>query len=59
MALHSMEKFGNSLIYFFPRKNLNINDNLEESQNKELLKMLQEHSSAYAWEYIDMKGSGT
>ena len=56
MDLHSMEKFGNSLIEFFLGKKLNVNNNLEESQKKELINMLQEHSSAYAWEYINMKG---
>ena len=50
MALHSMEKIGNSLIEIFPGKNLNNNNNLEESQEKESIKMLQEHSSTYAWE---------
>ena len=48
MTLHSMEKFGNSLIDFFLGKTLNINDIIKEYQNKELVKMLQEHSSAYA-----------
>jgi len=56
MDLHSMENFGNSLIEIFPGKTLNINDNLEESQNQQLIKMLQEHSSTYAWEYTNMKG---
>lgn len=50
-----MENFGNYLIEIFLGKTLNINNNLEESQKKELIKMLQEHSSAYAWEYTDMK----
>ena len=53
-----MDKFGNYLIKKFPGKTLNINNNLEESQKKELVKMLQEHSSAYAWEYTEMKGIG-
>ena len=51
-----MEKIGNSTIEIFQGKTLNINNNLEEFQNKELIKMLQEHPSAYAWEYTDMKG---
>ena len=55
LSLHSMEKIGNSLIEIFPGETLNINDNLEESQKKELIKMLQEHFYAYAWEYTNMK----
>ena len=56
LSWHSMEKFGNYTIEIFQGKTLNINNNLEEFQKKELIKMLQEHSSAYAWEYTDMKG---
>ena len=56
MSLHSTKKFSNSLIEIFLVKTLNINDNLEESQKEELIKMLQEHSSTYAWEYTNMKG---
>ena len=56
MALHSMEKFGNSQLEIFLDKTLNINNNLEEFQKRKLIEMLQRHSSAYAWEYTDMKG---
>jgi len=56
LSLHSMEKFGNSTIEIFPGKTLNINNNMEEFQKKELIRMLQEHSYSYAWENIDMKG---
>ena len=56
MSLYSMDKFGSSTIEIFPRKTLNINKNLEKSQQEELVKILQRHSSAYAWEYTDMKG---
>jgi len=56
MALHSMENFSSSQVGNFPRKTLNINNNFEESQKKKLIKMLQKQSSAYAWEYTDMKG---
>ena len=56
MTLHSMEKFGNSTIEIFLGKDLNINNNLEPFQKKELIKMLQEHYYAYAWEYIDING---
>ena len=50
-----MENFFNYLIEIFPGKTLNTNNNLEEYQKKELINMLQEHSSIYAWEYTDMK----
>jgi len=50
-----MENFGNSSIEFFPRKKLNSNENLNELQKKKLIEILQKHSSAYAWEYNDMK----
>eukprot|EP00253_Pinus_taeda_P013839 PITA_13839 len=56
MSLFSMEEFGSSAIEIFPRKTLNINKNLEKSQHEELTKILQKHSTAFAWEYTDMKG---
>ena len=51
-----MEEFGSSTIEIFPGKTLNINKNLEKSQQGELNKILQKHSTAFAWEYTDMKG---
>ena len=39
-----------------PRKTLNINPNLLESQTKQLLKVLRNHKEAFAWDYIDMQG---
>ena len=56
MSLFSMEEFGSSTIEIFPGKTLNINKNLERSQQEELTKILQKHSTAFAWEYTDMKG---
>ena len=56
MSLHSMEEFGSSTVEIFPGKTLNINKNLERLQQGKLIKKLQQHSSAYAWEYTDMKG---
>ena len=56
MSLYSMEEFGSSTIEIFPGKTLNINKNLEKSQQGELTKILQKHSTAFAWEYTDMKG---
>eukprot|EP00253_Pinus_taeda_P007596 PITA_07596 len=56
MSLFSMEEFGSSAIEIFPGKALNINRNLEKSQQEELTKILQRHSIAFAWEYTDMKG---
>ena len=56
MSLFSMEEFGSSTIEIFPGKTLNINKNLERSQQGELTKILQKHSTAFAWEYTDMKG---
>ena len=56
MSLYSMEEFGNSSIEIFLGKKLKINKNLEEFQKEELIKTLQKHSSAYAWEYTNMKG---
>ena len=54
MPLYSMEEFGNSVVEIFPGKSLNINKNLEKFQQEELIKTLQKHSFAYAWEYTDM-----
>ena len=51
-----MEEFSGSTIEIFPGKTLNINKNLEKSQQEGLTKILQKHSIAFAWEYIDMKG---
>jgi hypothetical protein len=51
-----MEKFGNSSIEIFPGKTLNVNENLEELQKNQLIEILQKHSSAFAWEYTDMRG---
>ena len=56
MLFRSMDKFGSSTIEIFPGKTLNINKNLEKSQQEELVKILHRHSSAYAWEYTYMKG---
>ena len=56
MSLYSMEEFGSSTIEIFPGRTLNINKNLEKLQQEELIKTLQKHSTAFAWEYIDMKG---
>jgi hypothetical protein len=56
MSLFSMEEFGSSTVEIFPGKTLNINKNLERLQQEELTKLLQKHSTAFAWEYTDMKG---
>eukprot|EP00253_Pinus_taeda_P028720 PITA_28720 len=55
MSLYSMEEFGSSTIDIFPGKTLNINKNLEKSQQEELAKVLQKNSTTFAWEYTDMK----
>ena len=55
MSLYSIEEFGSSTIEIFPGKTLNINKNLEKSQQEELTKILQKHSTTFAWEYTDMK----
>src|ERR1700733_1527298 len=56
MYLFSMEEFGSSTIEIFPGKTLNINRNLERSQQEKLSILLKRHSTAFAWEYPDMKG---
>eukprot|EP00253_Pinus_taeda_P019786 PITA_19786 len=56
MSLYSMEELGSSTIEISPGKTLKINKNLEKSQQEELTKILQKHSTAFAWEYNDMKG---
>lgn len=50
-----MEKNGNTLLEISRNKTLNINNNLEEFQKEQLIKMLKKHSSAFVWEYTDMK----
>eukprot|EP00253_Pinus_taeda_P021297 PITA_21297 len=54
MSLYSMEEFGSSATEIFPSKTLNIKKNLEKSQQEELTKILQKHSTAFAWEYTDI-----
>jgi hypothetical protein len=39
-----------------PGKTLNINAKLDSSQQKQLIEILRKHSSAFAWDYTDMKG---
>ena len=56
MAFHFIKAIVNSQVEIFPSKTLNINNKLKEFQKRKLIKMLQKHYSAYAWEYIDMKG---
>jgi len=56
MSLFSMEEFGSSTIEILLGKTLNINRNLERSQQEKLTKLLQKNSTAFAWEYTDMKG---
>ena len=56
MSLYSMDEFGNYSIEIFLGKTLNLNKNLGEFQKNKLIETLQKHSSAYAWEYTDMKG---
>eukprot|EP00253_Pinus_taeda_P021927 PITA_21927 len=56
MSLYSIEEFGNSKIEIFLGRTLNINNNLEKLQREKLIKTLQQHFAAYAWEYTDMKG---
>lgn len=51
-----MERFGNSQVEIFPDIILNTNNSLEQFQKRKLIHMLQKHSSAYAWEYTDLKG---
>ena len=46
MSLYSMEEFGSSTIKIFPRRTLNINNNLEKLQRENLFKTLQQHSAA-------------
>jgi hypothetical protein len=45
----------NKSIETFQGKILNINSNLE-IQKEQLIKMLQTHFDAFAWEYTDMRG---
>ena len=59
MSLHSMEEFGSSMVEIFPGKTLNIKKKLEILQHEKLMKKLQQHSSAYACEYTNMKGIST
>jgi hypothetical protein len=46
----------NEAIENFQGKTLNINSKLEEIQKEQLIKTLQKHFGAFAWEYTDMRG---
>jgi len=39
-----------------PRRILNINPNLSDSEIQQLIKLLHENKEAFAWDYTDMKG---
>jgi hypothetical protein len=39
-----------------PRRFLNINDNLNEQQQKKLIHILSIYQQDFSWEYLDMKG---
>jgi hypothetical protein len=39
-----------------PTITLNINSKLEENKKEQLIKTIQKHSGAFAWEYTDMHG---
>ena len=52
MSLYSIKEFGSSTIEIFPGKTLN--KNIEKFQQEKLVKILQIHSSAYAWEYTNI-----
>ena len=41
-------------IEIFPRKILNINSDLEVSQEKKLVELLRKYSKAFAWDYTNM-----
>jgi len=55
MSLYSMEEFGISTTEIFLGRTLNINNNLEKLHQEKIINKLQQHSTAYAWEYTDMK----
>ena len=43
-------------IEIFPRKSLNINSDLEVSQEQKLADLLRKYSKAFAWDYTNMTG---
>ena len=43
-------------IEIFPRRSLNINSDLEVSQEKNLIELLRKYSKAFAWDYTNMPG---
>ena len=53
-----MEKFGNSSIEIFLGKTLIANENMEDIQKKQLIEILQKHSSSFTWEFTNMRGIG-
>ena len=43
-------------IEIFPRKSLNINSNLEVSQEQNLIELLRKYSKSFDWDYTNMPG---
>ena len=58
-TIFSVDSISNShikTIEIFPRKSLNINSDLEVSQEKKLIELLRKYSKAFAWDYTNMLG---
>jgi hypothetical protein len=53
-SLNAIPKSCSTSIEIYPCKTLKINPKPKESQNNKLIELLQKHSGAFAWDYIDM-----
>ena len=55
----SVDSISNShikVIAIFPGKSLNINSDLEVSQEQKLVELLRKYSKSFAWDYTNMPG---
>lgn len=44
------------MIQISPRKNLNIGNNLQSSQQEQVIALLNKYSKYFSWDYTDMQG---
>ena len=54
--MNDISKDQRIFVEIHPGKALNINVNLDSSQQKHLIEILRKHNSSFAWDYTGMKG---
>jgi len=54
--VNSITNSKSKIIEISPGRNLNISNNLQSSQEQEVIALLQKYSKAFSWDYTDMQG---